>query len=123
MKYMAYVEKIDELIEEAVTININGVVFTGFSTVCPYKIEEGKNYPVILDITVFDDIEINEGIDGVKNLKRIDNSFKYRISGILILSLLMQGLLLQTKMKYSRNTVNTLTSMLKLKLIESILNL
>ncbi|OTY71040.1 hypothetical protein BK749_18090 [Bacillus thuringiensis serovar vazensis] len=83
MKYMAYVEKIDELIEEEVTININGVVFTGFSTVCPYKIEEGKNYPVILDITVFDDIEINEGIDGVKNLKRIDNSFKYRISGIL----------------------------------------
>ena len=42
MKYMAYVEKIDELIEEEVTININGVVFTGFSTVCPYKIEEGK---------------------------------------------------------------------------------
>ena len=34
--------KIDELIEEEVTININGVVFTGFSTVCPYKIEEGK---------------------------------------------------------------------------------
>lgn len=32
MKYMAYVEKIDELIEEEVTININGVVFTGFST-------------------------------------------------------------------------------------------
>lgn len=42
MKYMAYVEKNDELIEGEVTININGVVFTGFSTVCPYKIEEGK---------------------------------------------------------------------------------
>ncbi|HFK1452056.1 MULTISPECIES: hypothetical protein [Bacillus cereus group] len=55
----------------------------GFSTVCSYKIEEGKNYPVILDITVFDNIEINEGTDGVKSLKRIDNSFKYRISGIL----------------------------------------
>ncbi|MCU5329597.1 hypothetical protein ACQJ2X_10405 [Bacillus wiedmannii] len=83
MKYMAYVEKTDELIDEEVTININGVVFTGFSTVCSYKIEEGKSYPVILDITVFDNIEINEGIDGVKSLKRIDNSFKYRISGIL----------------------------------------
>ena len=83
MKYMAYVEKIDELIEEEVTININGVVFTGFSTVCSYKIEEGKSYPVILDITVFGNIEINEGTDGVKSLKRIDNSFKYRISGIL----------------------------------------
>ncbi|PRT08191.1 hypothetical protein C6356_07440 [Bacillus wiedmannii] len=83
MKYMAYVEKIDELIEEEVTININGVVFTGFSIVCSYKIEEGKSYPVILDITVFDNIEINEGIDGVKSLKRIDNSFKYRISGML----------------------------------------
>ncbi|MGG2134687.1 hypothetical protein AB1284_25870 [Bacillus sp. S2(2024)] len=83
MEYIAYVEKIDELIEEEVTINISGVVFTGFSTVCPYKIEEGKSYPVNLDITVFDDIEINKGIDGVKNLKRIDNSFKYRISGIL----------------------------------------
>ncbi|MEX3421154.1 hypothetical protein H0911_19960 [Bacillus sp. HSTU-bmb18] len=55
----------------------------GFSTVCSYKIEEGKSYPVIFDITVFDNIEINEGIEGVKSLKRIDNSFKYRISGIL----------------------------------------
>ncbi|PFV69284.1 hypothetical protein COL05_29220 [Bacillus sp. AFS059628] len=83
MKYRAYVEKTDELIDEEVTININGVVFTGFSTVCSYKIEEGKSYPVILDITVFGNIEINEGIDGVKSLKRIDNSFKYLISGIL----------------------------------------
>ncbi|ACK87764.1 hypothetical protein bcere0016_9460 [Bacillus cereus 95/8201] len=83
MKYRAYVEKTDELIDEEVTININGVVFTGFSTVCSYKIEEGKSYPVIFDITVFDNIEINEGIEGVKSLKRIDNSFKYRISGIL----------------------------------------
>ncbi|MGF2621228.1 hypothetical protein [Bacillus cereus] len=83
MKYRAYVEKTDELIDEEVTININGVVFTGFSTVCSYKIEEGKSYPVIFDITVYDNIEINEGIEGVKSLKRIDNSFKYRISGIL----------------------------------------
>ncbi|MED1507301.1 hypothetical protein [Bacillus proteolyticus] len=83
MKYMAYVEKTNKLMEEEVTININGIVFTGFSTVCPYKIEEGKSYPVILDITVFDNIEINEGIDGVKSLKRSDNSFKYRISGML----------------------------------------
>ncbi|WP_242215677.1 hypothetical protein [Bacillus cereus group sp. BfR-BA-01383] len=83
MKYMAYVEKTNKLIEEEVTININGVVFTGFSTVCPYIIEEGKSYPVTLDITIFDDIEINEGIDGVKSLKRIDDAFKYHISGIL----------------------------------------
>ena len=123
MKYMAYVEKIDELIEEEVTININGVVFTGFSTVCPYKIEEGKNYPVILDITVFDDIEINEGIDGVKNLKRIDNSFKYRISGILNPEFIDAGIIITDEGEIFLNTVNTLTSMLKLKLIESILNL
>ncbi|PFM64636.1 hypothetical protein COJ48_09900 [Bacillus cereus] len=83
MKYMAYVEKTNKLIEEEVTININGVAFTGFSTVCPYIIAEGKSYPVILDITIFDDIEINEGIDGVKSLKRMNDSFKYRISGIL----------------------------------------
>lgn len=83
MKYMAYVEKNNKLIEEEVTININSVVFIGFSTVCSYKIEEGKSYPVILDSTVFGNIEINEGIDGVQSLKRINNSFKYRISGIL----------------------------------------
>ncbi|HDR4509747.1 hypothetical protein ACWOMK_01455 [Bacillus thuringiensis] len=83
MKYMAYVEKNNKLIEEEVTININSVVFTGFSTVCSYKIEEGKSYSVILDITVFDSIEISEGTDGVKSLKRIDNSFKYRISAML----------------------------------------
>ncbi|PFR11084.1 hypothetical protein COK52_23575 [Bacillus thuringiensis] len=83
MKYMAYVEKTNKLIEEEVTININSVVFIGFSTVCSYKIEEGKSYPVILDITIFGNIEINEGIDGVKSLKRINNSFEYRISRIL----------------------------------------
>ncbi|QWH59613.1 hypothetical protein EXW39_05350 [Bacillus mycoides] len=59
MKYMVYVEKANKLIEEEVTININGVVFTGFSTVCSYKIEEGKSYPAILDITVFDNIEVS----------------------------------------------------------------
>jgi len=93
MKYMAYVEKTNKLIEEEVTININSVVFIGFSTVCSYKIEEGKSYPFILDIIIFGNIEINEGIDGVKSLKRINNSFKYRISRILNRGLLMQGLL------------------------------
>ncbi|MGG0706837.1 hypothetical protein [Bacillus paramobilis] len=76
MNYMAYVEKTDELIDEEVTIKINGVVFTGFSTVCPYKIEEGKNHPVILDITAFDDIEINEGIDGATFHREIIDGVK-----------------------------------------------
>ena len=95
MKYMAYVEKNNKLIEEEVTININGVVFTGFSTVCPYIIEEGKSYPVILNITIFDDFEINEGIAGVKSLKIIDDSFKYRISGILKSEFIDAGIIIK----------------------------
>ena len=42
MKYMAYVEKIDELIEEAVTININGVVFTDSPLFVHIKLKKEK---------------------------------------------------------------------------------
>ena len=42
MKYMAYVEKIDELIEEEVTININGVVFTDSPLFVHIKLKKEK---------------------------------------------------------------------------------
>ena len=59
----------------------------------------------------------------MKNLKRIDNSFKYRISGILNPEFIDAGIIITDEGEIFPNTVNTLTSMLKLKLIESILNL
>ncbi|MCY8545603.1 hypothetical protein [Bacillus vallismortis] len=46
MKYKALVKKLDPHIEEEVILEIEGVEFTGFSSVCPYEIETGKHYPV-----------------------------------------------------------------------------
>lgn len=43
MKYNALVKKLDPHIEEEVILEIEGVEFTGFSSVCPYEIEVGKN--------------------------------------------------------------------------------
>ena len=59
----------------------------------------------------------------MKNLKKMDNSFKYRISGILNRWFIDAGIIIIDEDEIFLNIVNTLTSMLKLKLIESILNL
>ena len=40
MKYMALVKGMDSQIEEEVTLEIEGVEFTGFALICPYTIED-----------------------------------------------------------------------------------
>jgi hypothetical protein len=42
MVYTALVKRLDPQIEEEVTIEIEGIQFTGFAFICPYKIEVGK---------------------------------------------------------------------------------
>lgn len=43
MIYKAFVKGLDPHIEEEVILEIEGIEFTGFSSVCPYEIEVGKN--------------------------------------------------------------------------------
>ncbi len=83
MKYHAYIKKIDSIIEEEVTIKINNTELVVFVNTCPYAIEEGTSYPVSLDITVLDDLEIEVIDECKKGFVRSDDSFVYEIKGLL----------------------------------------
>ena len=82
MMYSALVKRIDPLIEEAVTIEIRDTEFTGFASVCPYKIKAGKSYPVLIGFTILDDLKICETSED-KKIERIASSFEHRITGVL----------------------------------------
>ncbi len=65
MVYMALVKRLDPQIEEEVIIEIEGIEFTGFAFICPYKIEVGKSYPVSIGFTILNELMIRE-IQGEK---------------------------------------------------------
>lgn len=60
MVYTALVKRLDPQIEEEVTLEIEGIEFTGFSFICPYKIEVGKSYSVSLGFTILNELIIHE---------------------------------------------------------------
>ncbi|MEE5180228.1 hypothetical protein JDW21_15695 [Bacillus subtilis] len=83
MIYKALVKGLDPHIEEEVILQIEGVEFTGFSSVCPYEIELGKKYPVLVGFTILDELMVRENKEGIKDLKRIGLGYQYYIRGIL----------------------------------------
>ncbi|MCY7810419.1 hypothetical protein P8845_00870 [Bacillus spizizenii] len=83
MIYKALVKGLDPHIEEEVILEIEGVEFTGFSFVCPYEIEVGKKYPVLVGFTILDELMVRENKEGIKDLKRIGLGYQYYIRGIL----------------------------------------
>lgn len=83
MVYMALVKRLDPQIEEEVTIEIEGIEFTGFAFICPYKIEEGKSYPVSIGFTILNELMIHEIQGEKKEIERIDLGYEYYIRGLL----------------------------------------
>lgn len=79
--YQAKLLKLDEIIEEEVLVEINGLQFVGFASVCPYKLTLNKIYPVKLGLTFLDDPEIIELNEPEYSLKRINKTFKYILRG------------------------------------------
>lgn len=67
MIYNAFVKGLDPHIEEEVILKIEGIEFTGFSSVCPYEIEVGKKYPVLVGFTILDELVIREIKEKQKN--------------------------------------------------------
>lgn len=82
-KYNALVKKIDDDVEEEVTLSLNGFEVTCFAGVCPYQIEEGKEYPVSFELMIFDDYHVNESKEEMPSLERVGSSFSYWIIGKL----------------------------------------
>jgi len=81
--YQAKVKKLNPHIEEEVTLEIQGYQFTGFSTVCPYFIEEGKEYPVMISFTILDKLDLRKADIQTKGLQRLGDHYNYLIRGIL----------------------------------------
>ena len=94
MKNWAVVRRLDPHIEEEVTLEMNGVEFTGFANICPYPIEMGHAYPVSIGITILDDVIIQELSEPKKELERIDSGFAYNIRGVIQADSLDAGIVL-----------------------------
>lgn len=80
-KYNARLLALSSSIEEEVTIDIDGTVIVGFSTVCPYKISAGSTYPVGLGLTFLDAIEVSEVSEEKYNLERVGDTYKHVLFG------------------------------------------
>lgn len=83
MVYTALVKRLDPQIEEEVTIEIEGIEFTGFAFICPYKIEVGKSYPVSIGFTILNELMIREIQGEKKEIERIGLGYEYYIRGLL----------------------------------------
>ncbi|GIN95562.1 hypothetical protein J6TS1_14320 [Siminovitchia terrae] len=83
MVYTALVKRLDPQIEEEVTIEIEGIEFTGFAFICPYKIEVGKSYHVSIGFTILDELMIREIQGEKKEIERIGLGYEYYIRGLL----------------------------------------
>lgn len=100
MIYKAFVKGLDPHIEEEVTLEIEGIEFTGFSSVCPYEIEEGKKYPVLVSFTILDELVIRENKEKTKELERIGLGYQYYIRGILQEDSIDAGIVLTDEDEY-----------------------
>jgi len=83
MVYTALVKRLDPQIEEEVIIEIEGIEFTGFAFICPYKIEVGKSYPVSIGFTILNELMIREIQGEKKEIERIGLGYEYYIRGLL----------------------------------------
>jgi hypothetical protein len=103
MRYLALVKGLDPHIEEEVTLEVQGIEFTGFAFICPYEIELGKKYPVSIGFTILDGLEIREISDSKKEFERIGTSFQYYIRGILNEDSIDAGIVISDDDEYFAN--------------------
>lgn len=82
--YSAYVKGFNSDIEEEVILEVNGVEIIGFM---PFGIhfepKRGIQYPISMSLVVLDDLDIQEVKDFEFGFYRIDESYSYKIKGIL----------------------------------------
>lgn len=100
MVYTALVKRLDPQIEEEVTIEIEGIEFTGFAFICPYKIEVGKSYPVSIGFTILNELMIREIQGEKKEIERIGLGYEYYIRGLLHEDTIDAGLIFTDEDEY-----------------------
>ena len=84
MIYQALVLRLDENIEEEVSLQIGGNLLTCFANICPYVINENGTYPVEFHLHFFDSCVIEEVSESeTPSILRVENGFAYVITGRL----------------------------------------
>lgn len=84
MIYQAQVIKLNDDIEEEVALQINNVRLTCFASICPYSIEEGKKYPVRLELVILNDYEVKASSSKAGSaFVETGNGFAYLVQGRL----------------------------------------
>lgn len=84
MNYQVKIKHLSADVEEEMVLRINGVEFTCFAAVCPYKIEEGSSYKVELTAQVFNEYLVSElDEEASTSIIQINNSFSHVITGKL----------------------------------------
>lgn len=83
MTTIAMVVEFDEDDQEQVKINVGGFEITCFVAVCPFRIEQGKSYPIELSFVLNEkDQEIRLANDKFVSFERIGRGFSYLITGM-----------------------------------------
>ncbi len=83
MNYKSTVIGFDDHIEELVLLDVKGLYFTCFASVCPYKVELFGCYEVQFYVNIFDDIRFEQLGDGVQESIQPIEGFRYLITGKL----------------------------------------
>lgn len=76
-------EKIDDVVEEEVTLLVGNQKLVCFAGTCPYQIEVGRYYQVDFDMKVFDDYSVVLSNLKKSSLTRLGDTFSYIINGKL----------------------------------------
>lgn len=95
MIYDATVEEIDEGVDEAVTLLVEGLRILCFSSVCPYPIKKGEKYSVSLTLAILNDYIVAEVGSGESSIKRIGQGFSHMVAGKLTGDVLDAGIAFQ----------------------------
>lgn len=115
MVYTALVKRLDPQIEEEVTIEIEGVEFTGFAFICPYKIEIGKSYPVSIGFTILNELIIHAIQEKKKEIERIGLGYYYYIRGLLHEDTIDAGLVFTVNDEYFSDYPELMNKFIEIK--------
>lgn len=75
--------KINEHIDDEVTLLIDGTKIVCFANVCPYELEVGKTYDAELKLNLSEKYLISKSPHSEKLVERIGNGFAYKLYGEL----------------------------------------
>ena len=82
-KYEALVVEIDEVVEDAVVLLVNGVIVKCFASYCPFKIELGNQYEVEFDLVLPDRDFVVVAQETSTPVEMIGEGFSYALYGYL----------------------------------------